>query len=234
MSLLLYTYHTPGHDITKPVDITKTTDVVMGPEFVNAYKWLYGLLNISSATWCYNSPSVFHLNLGTEYCLYTLKVPRSKILARISSDAWWHVYSNIHYYPPSFLDLPENECETAIQNFCATHSKESTWQEHIFKIKPKHGVEYLLPNPVPKEWIVSKTTLSGFEDLSDIYRNCFRTLDDAVNWYTSIRKRWEQKQPWQCYITQDEYGYTFHIGTDDYKPNNLETEFIKKFHLPFK
>ena len=178
-NVILYTTHTPDYCPTKPSEHSLNTAQSLGKEFIAAYRWLYKLLGVERATWCYVKIDDFSISLGTEMDIYTLKVPSDKVTA-INSDIWNCAISDWPIYPEFYYDLSDDAYDKATKEWDATHDKEKSWTEHIFK--SGHSMEYLIPNPLPPEWVKEVTRVSGWEKISDYESRMFYDTLSAQKW----------------------------------------------------
>lgn len=131
--------------------------------FRKSYRWLYGILKIERATWCRDFVVEYHEPKNPEkpLFLYTLEVPKSRIIARVNSDVWHCVLNTYDYYPDKEFrelvnrELPHEEEDRIIKEWGEKQGgREATWRQHIFAKATSTDIEYLIPNPIDKKWVV--------------------------------------------------------------------------------
>lgn len=181
----LYTLHTRDYSPIDPSDPLKNTAKSLGPEFQNAYRWLYNLLGIERATWCYGSPNEYSIPLGREMDIYHLRVPESEVIAKVNSEVWYHIYCGINQYPEWYYDLRDPAFKSACDEWDVKHPKEQFWKQDILKVGEQH--EWLIPNPIKQEWIVDVTHASGWEPQEYLYRQVLEPED--IQWLNIVLSR---------------------------------------------
>lgn len=187
--LTLYTTHTTDYSPVLPSCPERNTAQSLGFHFPAAYRWLYGMLGVERATWCYDRQDAFHIPLGAPMQIFTLRVPEDGVLAKINSDIWWHVCSDLNVYPEFFYDLSDAAYDAATKEWDQTHPNADAWKANIFR--EGDSMEYLLPNPVPPDWVVESGLVSGWEpreaDCHDA--RLIRDPNDAIHWLRAALAR---------------------------------------------
>jgi len=196
--LILYTYHPQEFDLvsnaTNP--LLYSTYMSWGDDFVNAYKWLFENLGTSKIIWCYDHET----NSGRHGCIrrkWVLDVPENQILATIDSHIWAYIINGWHYSEEAnkfWLESEElypNDCDDQYEyyNKKIKELEKSISKEDLWKIafeSKSDAMEYIIPSPIKKEWVMEVCDLSIYDREYAAFGNISNQENEDIELFQKI------------------------------------------------
>lgn len=186
----LYTYHSADFDLVEDTtDLTKVDDFL-----IDAYKWLYKILDTKKVIWCWGEKENHNPWHSTDEIEWVLEVPRDEIISVVNGSVWDCIIGDFPNTPSHCLwwyDLPEEEFEQKMKEW-TRHNPFRGWDK-LFDFQSDDEVkyaQYLIPSPIKKEWVMEKNRWSGWEKDTFHFSPCrrgYKNKIDAQNFVNSMK-----------------------------------------------
>ena len=169
--MLLYTHHPKDFDIVKTF-VKRDMSPYISDDFFGfreCYEWLFNFLGIDTeeVIWCNDNKEIFSWGHGEETVLWTLDIPKEIPIYKFNKNVWDIILLGCHYIPDSEFDRigedDDGETDKIIIDWENKYLMEETWKRYLLDLKPNDPAEYIIPQPIKKEWIVEKQWFSGYD-----------------------------------------------------------------------